>query len=130
MTIGNPPASGPNAVAEYQVSSVPYLSSSTIPASTVVGFFLPFVTRTVQVRNLGGAGELRVGVSYSGTLAKNYFSVPVSSSQDLDMRTTTLFLYNSAGAGTLSYSLNAGLTTIPVKNFPMLTASNGFDGVG
>lgn len=129
MTIGNPPYSGPNSVAEYQASAIPYLSSSTVPTATIVGFSLPFVTKVVQVRNLGGSGELRVGVSASGTLGTNYFSVPVSSSQDLQIRTTTLFLYNPGGS-TVSYSLLAGLTTIPSFKFPLLTGSNGFTGVG
>lgn len=128
MTIGNPPPPGPNSVPDYLVPGVPFLTSSTLPVSGALGYALPFVSRDVVIRNTG-AGDLLIGVSKAGTNPNsgNCFSIPTGQFQVFEWRTTTIFLSSSAGT---TFSLSSGLTLIPARNFPLLTASNGYFGVG
>lgn len=130
MPLDNP-APGPNSAAEYMVSGVPYLTSSVLAASGSIGIDFPFVTRTVKVRNFG-ANPLQVGVTQLGTVgpaATNYFVIPAGGSEEFWIRTRRLWAYSAAGS---SVSICAGLTTIPSRNFPILTGSSdtAIPGVG
>jgi len=179
------PKTGPNFTPAYQVSGIPFVTSSAAnevkgidgnsasPEPVEVKF--PYVTKYVIVRNTG-ANELRVGFSARGMFApgerlsttlggaakgalsltdnRNYFLIPSSSgatktnnpsglagtSVTLDVRCKSIFFVSNASdnspgnAQASSFSLLAGLTTIPSSNFPILTGSlNGtgsFEGIG
>ena len=129
----NHPKAGPNSVPAYQLSAVPYVTGSTGAAETITKkrFDFPYVTRFIAVSNLNGTvtNELRLAFSEEGLdgAQKNYFSVPGSSVVNLDIRCKTVFITTSASS---EWSLCAGMTTIPASEFPVLTGSNGFSGVG
>jgi len=117
----NNPSPGPGSVGEYQVSGVPFLSSSAIAGAAVHNFEFPYVTRDITVKNL-------VGVTSLGVQGRNYYAVQQGSELHLDIRTTNLFIYNPGTAG--SYSLCAGLTCIKRQDFPALTGALSQSGVG
>jgi hypothetical protein len=175
----NHPKAGPNYVPAYQVSGIPFVTSSvaqevqgphsngvSVPAS--ISF--PYVTKFVTVRNTGTKG-LRVGFSADGVVApgerlatvdvdkdagqfRNYFILPSSGSVDLeasaalgettqtfDVRCKQIYFLSdvpehvdpaAVGQATNrgSFTLLAGLTSIQSSQFPTLTGSNGFEGVG
>lgn len=131
MTLKNP-VPGPNSAAEYLVAGVPFFTSSAVPAAGWFGVAFPFVTRTILIRNTG-ASPIQVGVTVNGTgpSGSNYYLMPAGAVDELDFRTTTLFVYAPGGAS--SVSVAAGLTTIPASLFPLLTGSisgSNIPGVG
>lgn len=117
---------GPNSVPEYQVSAVPWVTSSVLTTS-VTEIQFPQVTRFISVYNFGGpavkVGFTRNGVNGSGT---NYYMLPTSASFSGDFRVKSLFI---AGSGN-TINVVAGLTMINTRDFPVITGSNGFLGVG
>tara|TARA_A100001011_G_C14317845_1_gene848836 strand:- start:6059 stop:6598 length:540 start_codon:yes stop_codon:yes gene_type:complete len=174
------PKAGPNFVPAYQVSGIPFVTSSAseevpgpdsnTPGSLPVEVKFPFVTKFVTVRNTGN-NELRVGFTADGVVApgerlasadadktlnaadggRNYFLIPSASSAfhtpdqrnsastafTFDIRCKSVFFLSNAtetaspGAEqSTSFSILAGLTSIPAEHFPVLTGSNGFQGVG
>ena len=125
----------------------PDANSVTIP--TKVTF--PYVTKFITVRNTG-INELRVGFSANGVIKQgerlsdydtnkatggsNFFLVPTGSGthgsvQTFEVRCKAVYFLSdtaaandpTAAAKCTSFSLIAGLTTIPEKNFPILTGS-------
>jgi len=172
----NHPKSGPNNVGMYQMSGIPFVTSSVaseVPGpdadsvSKPVKVSFPYVTKFITIRNTG-INELRVGFSADGVVApgerrasidvdkpanegRNYFLIPASGSsttavsstpnsetiQTFEVRCQEIHFLsnagedNSPGAGeATSFSLFAGLTGILSTDFPVLTASNGFVGIG
>jgi hypothetical protein len=152
----NHPKSGPNNVGAYQMSGIPFVTSSAETEALradnanvhpiVVNF--PFVTKNIKIRNIGG-NKLRVAFTYSGSqtpgqgakalgLTRNYFIIPPSddagnagsdnSIVDFDVRCKSIFF--TGEGGTTGFSLIAGLTPIAAADFPVLTGSNGFAGIG
>jgi hypothetical protein len=183
MSINHPKA-GPNYVPAYQISGIPYVTSSLanevecvssaaahVREPVIIEF--PYVTKFVTIRNTG-VNELRVGFSARGVFAigerlppgaggasgdtkeadarigNNYFLIPSASTsapgehgfvaesvQTFDIRCKKLvFLSNATSANpnstTLSgsFSILAGLTSVLASEYPVLTGSNGFEGVG
>jgi hypothetical protein len=169
----NHPKAGPNYVPAYQISGIPFVTSSIdheVPGpdsdslSTPVSVSFPFVTKFITVRNTG-PNELRVGFSADGVIApgerratvnadklvtgpgstRNFFLIPTASVsqggsdiQTFDIRCKQIFFLSNVepasdpttlGKST-SFSLLAGLTGIQASQFPVLTGSNGFEGVG
>lgn len=146
MTLNNP-FMGPGDVPSYQMSAIPFLTSSAateVPLSgTPIKVTFPNVTRFVVVTPLS-ANPLRVGVTAKGVLGEgasvsgsahestpdhaNYFIVTAATSR-LEIRTKELFfMSHSGGAG--GFSLLAGITPIKASMFPTLTGSAGYIGVG
>jgi len=129
----------PNYVPNYQLSAIPYVTSSA--ASEVLDgdglqIQFPYVTKTVKIKNTGGA-SLRVGFTENGVEGvetANYFIIPTEASagetciQEFDVRCKSLWFAGNGGA--TSFSLFAGLTPIESGSFPTLTGSAGFEGVG
>jgi hypothetical protein len=146
------PRIGPNDVPTYQMSAIPFVTSSganAIPGSgSSTPLRIPFrsVTRFFIVNNLG-AGPIRIGFTDSGVRGigspasgtgitplandhNNYFVLSgASSTGRLEIRCKELFLLGDTSV-TSNYSLIAGLTPIADRMFPTLSASNGFEGVG
>jgi hypothetical protein len=125
MSLNNP-SMHEGFVPAYQVSAVPFVTSSTVTTVNQVSF--PFVTRFFTIQN-NSSLTLRFGFTEAGVKGTNYFSVPSGSSYTGEIRTDTLFL-SSSTAASISYSVIAGLTGIPTRNFLTITGSNGFVGVG
>ena len=170
---------GPNHVPSYQMSGVPFVTSSAVsevngPDSDSVSIptkvSFPFVTKWFTIRNTG-VNELRLGFSPNGVLTQgerltdvnaakatggsNFYLIPTGSApstgnaggnagsiQTFELRCKEIYLLSDAAAASnpttagnsTSFSLIAGLTTIPASSFPILTGSvNGtssFDGIG
>ena len=118
------PKSGPNLVAEYQVSALPFVTSSTA-TTTASQISFPFVTSFLTVRNTG-ATNLKVGFTANGLGAANYFTLVPSASYDGRLRMKDLFL--KASSGSTTYEVVAGLTMVERRMFPTLTGSAA-DGV-
>jgi hypothetical protein len=152
-----PPSPGASYVPAYQTSAIPFVTSSAtlsdVPTAGVsvdpINIKFPYVTKHLTIRNIG-ANDLRLAFSYSGSFApgeshgggsksdhqqRNYFLIPTGSAsanaeatQTFDVRCKEIFLLGDQGA--TGFSLIAGLTTINSSNFPILSASEGWKGVG
>tara|TARA_R110002124_G_scaffold140298_4_gene304723 strand:+ start:7090 stop:7503 length:414 start_codon:yes stop_codon:yes gene_type:complete len=125
---------GPNLVPAYQLSAIPYVTGSTgaDEAISAKQFKFPNVTRFITLSNSGNAaGEyLKVAFTSEGlshATLKNFFLCPVNDSVTLDVRCKEIFITTSAA---MQWSVCAGLTPIEASEFPILTGSNGFSGVG
>lgn len=167
------PVPGPNNVPSYQMSGLPFVTSSApsevqcvssaaaeVRDPTVVEF--PFVTKFITIRNTG-INELRVGFTERGvfspgerlpdiaggtsggtkgsgaTEGSNFFLIPTGSGPSFPHPNPTMtfevrckkvvFLSDAVNGNpndtalSSSFSLIAGLTTIPASNFPALTGS-------
>jgi len=131
---------GPSFVPAYQVSGVPFVTSSAsaeVTTSAPIKISFPTVTRWVQVRN-NGANSLRVGFTehgVKGTETANFYLLSPSTAASGHTQATTdrwevrcKEIFVMAQGGTTGFSLMAGLTG--VVQFPVVTGSNGFGGVG
>lgn len=115
----------------YQISALPYLTSSIISVGTIHKYEFPFVTKFINVVNRGSnAGDkLALAFTQNGFATGNYVTLDQGVGVDQDVRTTLLFISGSNGTS-VDYQIFCGLTTIPSKNFLILTGSNGHPGVG
>ena len=160
MGLKNLIGQGANYTPAYQASGTPYVTSSAATGKNegpqVVNF--PYVTKNITIRNLGGvdlrvaftlSGSYKVGEAVGGGAVKvgtdpratayqgnNYFTLPAESADAapsqvmLDARCKQIFLMADHATTNTGYSLYAGLTGISTDQFPVLSASNGFLGVG
>ena len=141
----NHPKAGPNSIPAYQMSGVPYVTSSAaneVPnsgaSSEPIKLTFPYVTRFFQVECTDASEALRVGFSRNGVKAQetsNYFVVGTNKKSDvLELRTKELYFLSDNGTNPSSFRVVAGLTTIEGNEFPILTGSVGgtlgFEGVG
>ena len=157
MGLKNYTGQGPNWVGAYQVSGVPYVTSSAAGAANgtqVTRVRFPYVTKNVMIKNTGDYG-LRVAFSLSGSFGpsetipggttttwkhRNYFVIPpdIDGTQEassipattFDVRCKDIYLRSNDASNSTTFSLYAGLTGIEYDQFPILSASNGFLGVG
>lgn len=129
----NWPASGEYNVSAYQMSAVPYVTSSVISLGEVHSYNFPYVTRFIDVvnRGTGALDTIALGFTENGLKPSvgNFVSIDRGASVNEEIRTTTLFISCSAGTN-VDYQLFCGLTTIPAQYFTPLSASNGHPGVG
>lgn len=125
MSLNNP-AMHEGFVPAYQVSAVPFVTSSTVTTTNEISF--PYVTRFFTIQNTSST-PLRFGFTQLGVQGTNYFVIPSGSYYSGEIRTDRLFVSSSTG-GSISYSVIAGLTGVPTRNFLTITGSNGFSGVG
>lgn len=127
----NLPQNGEYYSPAYQVSALPYLTSSIISAGSIHRYEFPFVTKFVNVVNRGAnvGDKLRLSFTENGFRSGNYVTLDQGVALDHEIRTTNLFISASSGTS-IDYQIFCGLTTIPAKNFLTLTGSNGHPGVG
>tara|TARA_R100001163_G_C4974596_1_gene133174 strand:+ start:200 stop:676 length:477 start_codon:yes stop_codon:yes gene_type:complete len=133
---------GPNFVPAYQLSGIPYVTSSAAGMNEERIDF-PQATRFVVIQNHGrdagnatGASNLRVGftahgVNVHGSSGKNYFTLPVSSSTGrLELRCKTLFIRaDDVDEGTkIRFDVLAGLSAVDAGQFPILTGTMALTG--
>ena len=107
-------------VGSYQVSGIPYATSSiTAPsnAGTPTEVSFPDVTQRIVVSNVNTASALRVGFSSNGVKNTNYFIIPAASSsvvyptQEFRVKVSSIFLLSHTTTPT-SASVLAELTNI------------------
>ena len=120
---------------EFQVSGFPFVTGSTateVGTSNAVHIKFPYVTQFVQVTNIGG-NNLLVGFTENGvksTVTANHFLVGKDAGDQvspvLPIKCRELFFLGSGG--TTGFTVVAGLTN--VIEFPIISGSNGFEGVG
>lgn len=131
MSLNNPyPHEG--YVPAYQISAMPFVTSSNVSLGSIKEINFNGVTRFITIKNTGvSTSVLAVAFTYNGLSAanSNYFVLSGSEAFSGELRTDRLFVSGSSGAS-VPFNIVAGLTTIPTKNFLPITASNGFNGVG
>lgn len=121
-------------VGNYQVSSIPFLTSSlTVPANsgTPLNISFPSVTKTVTIKNetptSSAAKVLRFGVSINGVKGTNYIKLNNGESFSADIKVTNIYLLSDDG-NTVEASVYAGLTGI--ENNHLASNWSGSTGVG
>lgn len=133
------PNPGLGSVGSYQMSGIPYASSSiTVPisSSSPTQIQFPYVVKFVTIQNTVASGgpDIRVGFSALGVSGsgKNYFLLSSGQSYTGEWRIEDLYLISNNGNQS-SASVIAGLTPIP-RGVPAITGSgnnwSGSIGVG
>lgn len=129
----NWPANGEYATPAYQISALPYLSSSIISQGQIHKYEFPYVTKFINVVNRGSLASDKITLAFTERGLKpavaNFVTLDQGDTVHEDIRTTMLFISCSAGMG-VDYQVFCGLTNIPSQNFLPLTGSNGHSGVG
>ena len=140
-------------VSEYQVSGFPFVTSSAwneVRDGEVIRVSFPYVTQWFEVTSWGYGG-IKVGFTENGllgTITNNSFSVQSGSLSTeaqkdainqprvkYNLRCKELFITGISTNDDSQYrraafTVVAGLTNVPSSQFPTLTGSNGFEGVG
>lgn len=108
-------------VGSYQVSGIPFLTSSTAPAvgSSVEAVSFPQITKFITIKNTNGTDvDLRVGFSENGVInTSNYYILSYGESLTLELKITDMYLMSDS-ASTVDFSLVAGLTNIERRELP------------
>lgn len=119
-------------VPAYQVSAVPYVTSSSVAPGQVQEFGFSHVTRFFTIKNTSATSTNTIAVSFTqnGLLPANSNYFPLSGTEAFsgELRVDRVFV--SGAVGTSTFTIVAGLTSIPLRNFLIVTSSNGFNGVG
>jgi hypothetical protein len=127
----NWPQNGEYFAPAYQISALPYLSSSVISAGSIHRYEFPYVTRFINVVNRGSnvVDKISLAFTENGFTTGNYITLDQGVSINQELRATVLYVSASSGTS-IDYQLLCGLTSIPSKNFLPITGSNGHSGVG
>jgi len=145
---------GAKAVGEYQLSALPYVTSSMLMDEETLEIRFKRLTKFVIVRNrVTGAATpadcvLAVGFTEHGVKGdvnavpvpatgsfsgRNYIKLDVGESLSVDVRVSRLFLSNSNSGlanNKLPFEVFAGLTDISADKQLLITGSHGYEGVG
>jgi hypothetical protein len=130
MSLNNP-VLGEGYVPAYQISPVPFVTSSNVIQGQTRAYDFDFVTKSLLISNTAAAANvIAVAFTQNGLKTANSNFLILSGGQTFsqDVRTSAIFI--SGSSGTATFSLLAGLTSIPIKNFLTVTGSNGYTGVG
>jgi hypothetical protein len=128
----NWPKPNHNHAAEYQVSSWPWVTSSNVGTSAVK-FNFGYVTRWVLITNETASGgsskDVYVGFTQRGTNNSNHLHILAGQTVGpVEVKCTELWVRGSDA--TTPVTIMAGLTNVNGSEFPIITGSNGFGGVG
>ena len=131
------PLPGPSDVPSYQLSAIPWMTSSIAPNNSAMKIAFPTTTRWVEVINTGGQG-LRIGFSNNGNIGNplpqsHYFTLPATvgaQTSRWELRCSEIYIYGVGG--TCTFSLAAGLSPVPSRYFNDISGSFGgvYGGVG
>jgi hypothetical protein len=105
----------------YVVSAIPFVTSSTVPASgSVVQIdFAGQVTKYITIKNVDNLiDRIRIGFSENGVRGTNYFVLEKNESFSADVKVTKLFLMSEPTGGEVNVSVFAGLTGISAAELP------------
>ena len=142
---------GPSDVPSYQLSAVPFVRSSThdevgTGAGDVINVKFPQVTRFFVVKNTDPStgGTLKVGFTENGVLSlgsnvsgtsptvaqeANFFMLGGGETTPrMEIRCKELFFH--ASGSDVGFTIMAGLSPVGQTQFPVLTGSEGYFGVG
>jgi len=120
MSQSYPYGVGLSNVGSYQVSGIPYATSSiTAPsnAGTPTEVTFPDVTQRIFVSNVNTASPLRVGFSSNGVKGTNYFIIPQATSttnfptQEFRVKVSAIYLLSNTTSPT-SASVFAELSNV------------------
>ena len=127
----NWPSSDEHFVPAYQISALPYLTSSMVSDGEVQRHGFPFVSMFIDVANKGSVSTDKIAIAFTrnGFRTGNCISLDQGDTVHHNVRCSSIYVSCSAGTN-VDYQLFCGLTTIPVRNFLTLTGSNGHPGVG
>lgn len=117
------PGSGPNFVPEYQVSSLPWVTSSSVTTGVVKEHAFEFVSRFLVVKNTDASANLAIAFTATGNSNNRAFVLTPGQTLQVEIRTKSVFVSTPGASAT--YQILAGLTQIPARNFPALTGSMG-----
>lgn len=112
----NNPRAGFDLTSEYMVSSLPWVTSSTV--SGIKHHQFPKVTREFVIKNQG-AGNIVFAFTQNGLTSGNYVQLVATEAFSASIRVKDLWM---SGSGA-SYTLFAGLTVIDRRDMPTLTGS-------
>jgi len=121
-------------VGSYQVSGIPYATSSIAApsnAGTPTEITFSDIAQRVFVSNINSASALRVGFSSNGVKGTNYFIIPAASSsvvyptQEFRVKVSAIYLLSNTTTPT-SASVFAELTNIGISHLQ----NSGPNGVG
>lgn len=116
----------------YQVSAIPFVTSSILTTQETKQISLDYVSKFIMIKNTGAAGtKIALAFTENGLKPKNsnFFEIAAGDTPlTIDTRTTEVFL--SASMGTPTFSFFAGTTSIHRSDFTTITGSNGYEGVG
>ena len=120
--------------AEFQVSGWPFVVSGSVNSTPSVVKF-GHVTQWVQIQNTDNSKSLRFGFTENGVNNNNFYllqggSNAKSISPVMNLKCTEIWFRSDRAGDITSYSLVAALTNVNTGDFPVLTGSNGFAGVG
>ena len=102
--------SGYNSVAEYQMSGLPWVLSSSLAAGAATAIDFPYGTRAINIINNSSAGNfLRIGFTSNGVSNANCYLLNGGQQVRPEVRVRTLWLSASSA---VSYCILAELTTI------------------
>ena len=112
--------SGLGSVGSYQMSGIPFVTSSTAPESSdpsgPLKISFPTVTKFLVVKNVDSAGsDLKIGFSQNGISGDNYFLLSAGESFSADLRVVDMYVV-SVDSSAVEFSLIAGLTGIGREN--------------
>jgi hypothetical protein len=121
-----------NHASEYQVSSWPWVTSSNVGTSAVK-FSFGHVTRWVLIMNEtpsgGSSKDVYVGFTQLGTNNSNHLHILSGQTVGpVEVKCTELWVKGSDA--TTPVTIMAGLTNVAAGDFPVISGSNGFNGVG
>ncbi len=126
-----------NSAAEFSVSGWPYVTSSSTVANQAFVVNFPFVTQWVQVKNLdsGMGQDIRFGFTENGVNNGNYYRLSggttiAATSLIMNIKCTQLWFRGVDITKAIPFNVIAGLTNVPAGDFPVISGSNGFGGVG
>lgn len=117
-------------VGSYQVSGIPWVSSSVAPANsgTPIVLSFPYITKFINIKNINASDvQLRVGFSENGVKGNNYFLLSPGESFEGELRVTDVYLLSNT-ADQVSFCAIVGLTGIERRE--LSTNWSGSAGVG
>ena len=124
MSQNYPYGVGISNVGSYQVSGIPYVTSSIAApsnAGTPTEIAFPDVTQRIFVSNVNTASPLRVGFSANGVKGTNYFIIPAATSttsfptQEFRVKVSAIYIMSNTTTPT-SASVFAELSNIGISH--------------
>lgn len=106
------PRPGLGNVGSFQVSGIPFLTSSLSVTSAVMEVDFPQVTKFITITNNGTTNDLQFGFSENGLNGTNYATLKAGDSYTGELKVTKIFLKSASGT---TASIIAGLTNVGVN---------------
>lgn len=124
MSLNSHQSPGFGHLPSYDAPGIPWVTSSTVTG--IQQYEFPYVTRTITVKNVSGANNIRIAFTQNGIASGNYIDMVPGEALEEEFRITRLYVSSSGN----TVAVMAGLTAILQGFAPALTGSNGFQGVG